>query len=116
MTGTGNEDRIELPFSNRPIEVHVHEIQPRRRAEVTEQTRLDVRRTKRLAQQWIVEQVDLAYRQVVGGTPVAVERGELPGEKRGSRGSILRGVRLAAERQIRDAAQWTMSTSQRARR
>ena len=44
VTGTGDEDRIELPLANRPVEVHVDEIQPRRRAEVTEQTWLDVLR------------------------------------------------------------------------
>ena len=83
VTGTRDEDRIELPLANRPIEVHVHEIQPRRRPEVTEQTGLDVLRTKRFAQERVVEEVDLTDRQVVGRAPVAIERDELAGREAG---------------------------------
>ena len=52
---------------------------PGRRAPVAEQPRLDVLRLERLAQQRVVEQVDLADRQVVGRAPVGVDPAELVG-------------------------------------
>jgi hypothetical protein len=46
------------------------------RTPVAQQPRLDVFDGERLAQQRIVEQVDLAHRQVVGGAPPGVDARE----------------------------------------
>ena len=64
------------------VQVHVDEVQARRRAPVAEQPRLDVLARERLAQQRVVEQVDLADRQVVGGAPERVEIAELRSRER----------------------------------
>src|ERR1043165_3227577 len=44
-------------------------------APVAEKARLDVLGGERLGEQRVVEEVDLARREIVGGTPVRVERG-----------------------------------------
>ena len=67
------------------IQVHVDEVQPGRRAPVPEQARLDVLERQRLAQQRIVEQVDLADREIVGRAPPGVDLRE------GFVGEICRG-------------------------
>ena len=50
---------------------------PGRGAPMAEQARLDVLRPQRLAQQRIVEQIDLPDREVVGGAPIAIEQIEV---------------------------------------
>ena len=57
--------------------MRVDEVQAGGRPPVSQQARLDVLETERLAQQWVVAKVDLADRQVVGGPPVPVDQGEL---------------------------------------
>ena len=47
-----------------------------------EQPRLDVLGLQRLSQQRVVQQVDLADREVVGRAPVGVDEGELLGGQR----------------------------------
>ena len=59
------------------VEVGVDEVQARRRAPVAEQARLDVLGLQRLAEQRIVEQIDLADGEIVGRAPVAVYEFEL---------------------------------------
>ena len=49
VTGAGDVDRVEVAQADRPVEMRVDEVQPRRRAEVTEQPRLHVLRPQRLA-------------------------------------------------------------------
>ena len=69
----------QLALADRAVEVRVDEVQTRHRPEVTEQSRLYVLGSQRLAKQGVVEQVDLTHRQVVGGPPVAVDRLECLG-------------------------------------
>src|SRR6185436_12046721 len=57
------------------------EVQPGRRAPVAEQARLDVLDRQRLAQQRIVEQINLTDRQVVGGAPVGFQPREIVGSE-----------------------------------
>ena len=57
--------------------MRVDEVQSRRRAEVAEQARLHVLGPQRLAQQRVVEQVDLADREIVRRTPVRVDQAQL---------------------------------------
>jgi len=54
------------------VEVRIEEVESRGGSPVANQARLDVVAVKRLAQQRIVEEVDLADAHVVGGTPPAV--------------------------------------------
>ena len=72
VAGPGDVENAEVAQADDPVEVRVDEVQPGRRAPVPEQPRLDVLDLQRLAQQRIVEQVDLSDRQVVGGAPVGV--------------------------------------------
>ena len=76
VTGAGDVDHVEIELLDHPIEMNVDEVEAGRRAPVAEKTRLDVFFLERLAQQRIVEQVDLADGQIVGGAPIGVdERG-----------------------------------------
>ena len=59
--------------------MRVQKVESGCRAEVTEEPRLDVLRRERLAQERIVEQVDLADGEVVGRAPVRVEQAQLFG-------------------------------------
>jgi len=61
VAGAGDVDHVEVVLLDDAVEVNVAEVLPRRRAPVAEQPRLDVLQLKRLAQQRIVEQVDLSY-------------------------------------------------------
>jgi hypothetical protein len=67
---------------------------------VAEQSRLDVRERQRLAQQRVVQQVNLARGQVVSCAPPAVQAVEMGGIERG-----IRGVRLHCIRAYRETAQ-----------
>ena len=72
---------VQIPLPDDPVEVGVDQGEARRRAPVTEQPGLDVRRPQRLPQQRVAAQVELAGREVGEGTPVRVElRGRRLGE------------------------------------
>src|ERR1700727_2071985 len=73
MAGTGDVDHVEIELFDQPIEVHVNEVEARRRAPMPEKAWLDVLLLERLTQQRIVEQVNLTDRQIVGGAPVSVD-------------------------------------------
>ena len=79
VPGPGDVDRVEVVRADDAVEVGVDEVQPRRRAPVAQQPRLDVLDAQRLAQERVVEQVDLADRQVVGRTPPGVQALQLVG-------------------------------------
>ncbi len=74
MAGAGDVDHVEIVLLDQPIEVGVDEVEARRRAPVPQESRLDVLLLERLAQQRIVEQIDLADRQIIGGPPVGVDQ------------------------------------------
>ena len=73
----GDVDRAQVAIADLPVQVRVEEVEARDGAEVAEQARLDVLRLQRLAQQRVVEQVDLRDGEVVGGAPVGVDQAEL---------------------------------------
>ena len=75
--GPVDVDHVEVARLDDPVQVDVDEVQPRRRAPVAEQPRLDVLQRERLLQQRIVEEIDLPDRQVVGGAPPGVDAGKL---------------------------------------
>jgi len=77
MTWASQVDYVSVVLFDEAVQMYIDEVQPRSGSEVTEQTRLDVLRLERLAEERIVEQVDLTDRQVVGRPPIAVERVDL---------------------------------------
>jgi hypothetical protein len=72
----GDEDHLQVPLADHAVQVRVEEVQSWRRSPVTQQSRLDVLARQRLAQEWIVEQVDLPDRKVVGCAEVSVDRAQ----------------------------------------
>ena len=82
VAGARDVDRAQVALPDGAVQVRVEEVQARSRAEVAEQARLDVLRRERLAQQRVVEQVDLADGEVVRGAPVRVEAAQLLGRER----------------------------------
>src|SRR5581483_2184127 len=96
QVGVGHQRRTAVPRANDvnhvqiitlddPIQMHVEHVQARRRAPVTEQSRLDVLTLEWLFQQRVVEQVNLADRQIVGRPPVSIHLAQLLGSERTGR-------------------------------
>ena len=77
VAGPGQEDHVAVRVADDPVEVGVEQVQPGRGAPVAEQAGLHVLGLEGLAQERVVQQVDLADRQVVGRPPVAVEELDL---------------------------------------
>ena len=72
-----HEDGIEVEALDHAVEVRVEEIEAGRRSPVPEQPWLRVFDAERLAEQGIVQEVDLADREVVGGAPPGIDQLEL---------------------------------------
>jgi hypothetical protein len=85
MPGTDDIDHVQIIVFDQAIEVDVEHVQPRRRAPMAEQTRLDMRHGERLGEQRVLPQIDLAHRQVVRGTPIGVHLSEQFGRQRVTR-------------------------------
>ncbi len=84
----GDVQHLERALPDRPVQVDVDEVQPGGRPEVAEQARLDVLGPERLAQERVLEQVDLTDGEVVRRPPVRVDQPHLVvGERRARRGS-----------------------------
>ena len=60
MSGTADEDGVKVSRTDHAVQVRVQEVQPGSGSPVPEQPRLDVLDLERLAQEWVVQQVDLA--------------------------------------------------------
>ena len=69
----GDVDDVQVVFLDDPVQMDVDEVQPRRRAPVAEQARLDVRQLERLLQQRIVVEINLPDREVVGRPPIGIQ-------------------------------------------
>ena len=76
VPGAGDEKHVQVLIHNDAVQVDVDEVQAGRRAPVPEQPGFDVLTPQRFFQERVVEQVDLADRQVVGRSPVRVHRVE----------------------------------------
>ena len=72
----GDVDDVQVVLLDDAVQVDVDEVQPRRRAPVAEQARLDVRQRERLLQQRIVVEINLPDRQIVRGAPIGVHLAE----------------------------------------
>ena len=70
-------DRVQIAGAYLAVQVRVDEVQARCRAPVAEQPRLDVLGLQRLAQQRVVEQVDLPDGEIVRSTPVGIDQPQL---------------------------------------
>ena len=77
VPGPCDEDRAEVARADLAVQVRVEEVEPGRRPEMAEQARLDVLRPERLAEQRVVEQVDLSDGEVVRRPPPGVDQPEL---------------------------------------
>ena len=77
VAGPDHVDRVQIPVADHPVRMRVDEVQPRRRPPVPEQPGLHLARLQRLAQQRVVEQVDLSDRHVVRRPPVPVKQLQL---------------------------------------
>ena len=82
VAGPGDVHRVEVALDDRAVHVRVEEVEAGGGAPVAEQPRLDVLERQRLAQQRVVEQVDLADREVVGGAPPRVDALQLVARER----------------------------------
>ena len=76
VTGPGDVQRVQAVRPDQTVHVRVDEVEPGGGPPVPEQPRLDVLGTQRLAQERVVEQVDLPDGQIVGRSPVRIEEGE----------------------------------------
>jgi hypothetical protein len=82
VAGSGDVEHIEVVRLDDPVQVHVDEVLPGRRAPMADHQRLHVRERQRLAQQRVVVEVDLADGDVVGGAPVRVHARQQVGRER----------------------------------
>jgi hypothetical protein len=72
VTRTDDIDHVRVAFLDDAVQVHVDEIEARRRSPVTQQPWLDVRALQGLAQERILQEVDLSDGKVVRGAPVGI--------------------------------------------
>jgi hypothetical protein len=77
MSGTAYEHGIGIAFSDNPAEVGIDEVEAGARTPMADQSRLRVFRSEGLADQSIVEQVDLSNGQIVGRSPVDIQSRQL---------------------------------------
>jgi hypothetical protein len=82
MAGTDDVHGVEIALSYHPAHVRIDEIQPRRRPPVAQKPRLDLLPAQAVAQQGIVEQIDLSDGEIVGRSPIGVDRLGLGGRER----------------------------------
>ena len=75
MARAGDVDGGLPTIGDHPIEMCVKEVKSRCGAPVAEQSGFDVFSAQWTSQQWVVEEVDLTHRKVVGGAPPTVDRG-----------------------------------------
>jgi hypothetical protein len=70
VTGPADEDGIEVPRLDTPTQVCVEKVEAGTRSPVTQQSRLDVRRSKGPSQERIIHQIDLASGVMGRAVPV----------------------------------------------
>ncbi|MGY4458208.1 hypothetical protein ACVWYI_002168 [Bradyrhizobium sp. LB13.1] len=82
VAGTADIDHAQVQRADDAVEMGINEVQTRRRAPMAEQTRLDVLGPQGLAQQRVVEQVDLPDGEIVRSAPVAIKEAEVAARRR----------------------------------
>src|SRR5271157_1628133 len=73
VSGAGDVNHVEVVLLDDPVQVCVDEVLSGGGAPVSQQHVLHIRQSQRPLQQRIVVEINLAYRQIVGGTPVGVD-------------------------------------------
>ena len=73
MPGSRDIDHIKVVLFDQAVQMSINEIQARRCSPVSQKPRFDVVLGEGLLQQWIVIEIDLADRQVVGRSPICVD-------------------------------------------
>ena len=92
VTRPDDVHRVEAVAADHAIQVCVEEVEAGCRAPVAQQSGLDVLGDQRPTQQGVVEQVDLADREVVGGPPVGVDQSQVLSGSGGPAGLGFQGV------------------------
>ncbi|MNQ89941.1 hypothetical protein D3C85_1052650 [compost metagenome] len=73
MTGTGDENHVQIVLFDQAIEVGIDQVQPGCRAPMAKQARLDVLQGQRQLQQRVVLEVNLPHGQIIGGPPIGIQ-------------------------------------------
>ena len=81
VSGAGEIDHIQVIFDDGPVEMGINEVLARAGAPMPHDGALQMFLLQRLPQQGIVQQIELAGGQIVGGTPIGVNGLDLfPGQ------------------------------------
>ena len=86
VTGADDVDHVDVALLDNPIEMHVDEVQSRRRPPMADQARLHVFSRQPLHEERIVVEICLANRQIIRRAPPRVDFAEHDGVKRAARG------------------------------
>ena len=81
MARPRDEEQIEVPRLDEPIEMHVDEVEPGCGAPMAEEPRLHVLDLERLAKQRVGKEIDLPYREEIRRTPPSVHQTLLLGRE-----------------------------------
>ena len=73
VTGTGEVDHVQVVPLDDPVQVGVNEVLPRAGAPVADDGLFEIRRRQGPSQQGVIQQVELAGREIVRRPPVGVE-------------------------------------------
>ncbi len=82
MAWPGDENRIQVALPDHTVHMRVNEIEPGRRTPVAQEPRLDVFQPKRLAQEGIVQEIDLPDRKIIRCAPIGIELAKVFGRQR----------------------------------
>src|SRR5262249_8928449 len=72
MSGSSEEDGVEVVFLNKAIEMNIGKAQTRTRAPVSQQSLLDVLRLQRFTKERILLQINHAHSQVIACSPIGI--------------------------------------------
>ena len=73
VSGPRHKNHVQIILFDDPVHMHINEIQTWSRSPVSQQSRLDIFRRQRFFQQWIVVQVNLSDREVIGRVEVIID-------------------------------------------
>ena len=77
VTGPGHENHVEVVLDDHPVEMHPNEGQSRARAPVTEEPVFHIFSLQGLLEQWVILEIDHAYRKVITGPPISIHQFQL---------------------------------------
>ena len=77
MAGADDIHHVQIALHNDAVQVDIDEIQARRRAPVSKQSRLDVLFLQRLLKERIIQKVNLPHRKIIRGAPPGIHLAKL---------------------------------------